>query len=372
VAEVLIPVLNVNDEQYVLTEWLVQDGAHVQAGDVVAVVETSKAANELVCDYSGVLHRLVAAMTSCRPGQPVARIVSSASPAQHGGKPEVAEPAVTASPPGIVITNAARKLIREHGVSTAQIAAAGKKLIRAADIEAIVRQAPATGETSTRLPQHQLAVARTVSRSHASIPSAFLAIKVEASWVPVRQGGGQPTVVLPGLAELVISAVAAAAGAFPVMFACVAADLSLSFAESVDVGVTIDLGRGLNVPAIRSADKKSLSDIASALMALRVRAMRGTLTNEEMGEPRVVVALQQEAGVVLSIPIVYPGNVCAISIGALAWEAALGPSGEFVPRASFHLGISYDHRVVNGRDVALFMSAVRDHLTRIAAEAGGP
>jgi 2-oxoglutarate dehydrogenase E2 component (dihydrolipoamide succinyltransferase) len=366
VADVLIPVLNVNDEQYVLTELLVPDGAQVQAGDAVAVVESSKAASELVCVETGVLRWVANVMTRCRPGQPVARIVAPGSPAPDSGQPD---PVGAEDHSGITITNAARELMGERGVSAVQVAGSGKKLIRVADVEAILEQGSAATENGGTLPLHQLAVARTVSRSHATIPGAFLAIKVEAPWVAVPDTSGQHTVVTPSLTELVISSVAAMARPFPIMFARVAEDLTLTSPESIDVGVTIDLGKGLTVPAIRAADNKSVGDIRSTLMSLRVKAMRSKLTDEDLCKPCVVIALQQETGVVLSIPIVYPGNVCALSIGALVWEVAFGHGGELVPRAYFLLGISYDHRVVNGRNAALFMSAVRDHLTGIAAEA---
>jgi 2-oxoglutarate dehydrogenase E2 component (dihydrolipoamide succinyltransferase) len=361
VAEVLIPVLNANDDEYVLTERLVPDGAQVQAGDAIAVVETSKAATELVCDEPGVLHWLAEVMSDCRPGQPVARIAAPGSAVPDRCEPDHAS---AQDHSGTTITNAARDLMRKHGVSAAQVAESGKKLIRVAEVEAVLRQGTAAAAGGPALPRHQLAVARAVSRSHATIPGAFLAVKAGAPWVAAPDTSAQPTAVAPGIAELVIGSVAAMAGAFPVMFARVAEDLTLTSPESIDIGVTIDLGKGLTVPAISAADSKNVSDIAVALMTLRMQAMRRKLTSEDLGAPCIVVALQQEDGVVLSVPIVYPGNVCALSIGALAWEVVLGPAGQLVPRAYFQLGISYDHRVVNGRDAALFVSAIRDHLIR--------
>ena len=364
-AEVLIPVLNANDEEYVLTERLVPDGAQVRAGDTIAVIETSKAASDLVCDEPGVLHWLAEVMSNCRPGQPVARIAALGS-----AVPERCEPghANAQGQSGITITKAARDLMRQHGISAAQVAESGKKLVRVAEVEAIIRQGTAVAATGPALQRHQLAVARAVTRSHATIPGAFLALKVEAPWVTVPDTSAQPATVTPGVAELVIGSVAATAGAFPVMFARVAEDLTLTSPESIDIGVTVDLGMGLTIPAIPAADSKNVGDIAVALMAMRMKARRGKLTNEDLGDPCIVVALEQEAGVAFSIPIVYPGNVCALSIGALAWEIVLGPAGQLVPRACFQLGISYDHRVVNGRDAALFASAIRDHLIQIAVE----
>jgi 2-oxoglutarate dehydrogenase E2 component (dihydrolipoamide succinyltransferase) len=365
VAEVLIPVLNANDEHYVLTERLVSDGAGVQAGDSIAIVETSKAATELACHETGILHWLTDAMSDCRPGQSVARIVAPGSAVPVHDEPG---PGGARQHSGVTITKAARQFMRERGLTEAQVAESGKRLIRVADVEAISRQEMSTSMSRSALPRNQQAVARTVSRSHATIPSAFLAIKVAMPSAAVPVSSEHPAeVASSGLAERVIGSVAAMSRAFPLMFARVGEDLSLTGPGSIDIGVTIDVGKGLTIPTIPAADGKDVSDIAARLLALRVKAMRRTLTSEDLGEPCLVVALQQEPGIVFSIPIVYPGNVCAVSVGALAWEVVPRSDGQLGAHACFQLGLSYDHRFVNGRDAALFLSAIRDHLIEIAS-----
>lgn len=367
-AEVVIPVLNSNDEEYVLTEWVVADGVCVRPGEVIAIIETSKAATELTCTEAGALRHLIPAMTGCRPGEVVARTFPT-QPTDTTAQESAHAPAVPADhgESAVTVTAAALALMRQHDLSAADVARPGMRLIRRVDVEsALKRTAPSDMAPGDPLPRHQQAVARVVSKSHATVPSAFLAIKAPAPWVPRPGQKHQTSAVNAGVTELVIKAVAAAASEFPLMFAQVLESLRTTAATSVDIGVTIDLGRGLSIPAIRQADLKSVAQIAGALAALRVRAMRGKLTDADMGKPCIVVALQQEPGVILSVPVIYPGNVCAISVGALDWGLIVGDSSQPVLQASFTLGISYDHRVVNGRDAALFLAHVRDRVLREA------
>jgi 2-oxoglutarate dehydrogenase E2 component (dihydrolipoamide succinyltransferase) len=371
VADVAIPVLNCNDEHYVLTEWLAADGRQVEAGEPIAVIETSKAASELTCTQPGRLQHLVPAMATCWPGDVVARTLP-VQQADEAADAQGQESAIPADPstPAVLMTNAARELMQRHGLSATQLTRPGMRLIRLADVEAIVSEhAPLGASPGDRLARKQQAVARIVSKSHATIPSAFLALKVPAPWIPGQARADQQPAAHAGVPELVISAVAATASAFPIMFVQVSSDLRIIPAASIDVGVTIDVGSGLTVPVIRHADEKNVTEIAAALLALRVQSMRGKLSDDDLREPCIVVALQQEPGVIVSVPVVYPGNVCAISIGALEWELAMEFSSAPVPRAWFSLGISYDHRVVNGRDAALFLTGIRDRILREATGA---
>jgi 2-oxoglutarate dehydrogenase E2 component (dihydrolipoamide succinyltransferase) len=359
-ADIKVPKLNSNDEQYILTEWLAADGADVRIGDPIAIIETSKAANELTCQWSGILQRCLPDMTVCRQGDIIARISAGSQCAQAAdqgapdgddeGKPDLA----------IAVTDSARDLMLEHGLSIADVAKPNMRLIRLAHVRSVLDQDEGSSDQQgLELSRHQLAVAQVVSRSHSTIPSAFLALKALATWIP--SSGQASASVRPGIPERVIGAVAASASSFPLMFAHVSDDLRLGTATSVDVGVTIDVGGGLVIPVIRRADQMSAAEISAALMALRVQARRNRLDDAQLAGARIIVALQQEPGVIVSMPIVYPGTVCTVSVGALDWEVVLGDTG---PRqqAWFTLGIAYDHRVVNGREVAAFLTEVREYL----------
>ncbi len=126
--------------------------------------------------------------------------------------------------------------------------------------------------------------------------------------------------------------------------------------------MTIDVGRGLFVPVIRDTDQLDLAGIAAALMNFRVRAMRRTMTDDDLNGGCITLTLHLEPGVVLARPVVFPGQTCALSLCAQQRELRLDSAGQVTCHEYFHLGIAYDHRVINGADAIRFLAAIRDEL----------
>ena len=129
-----VPTLNANDTEYILIEWLVADGMPVSASDVVAVIETSKALEDLEAGADGVLrHRLVAG-TTCRPGQILGRIGDTES----DDTDTTDGPNTSAAPPERIITKPAHDLIRQHSLTDAELARLPTGLVRAADVTTLL------------------------------------------------------------------------------------------------------------------------------------------------------------------------------------------------------------------------------------------
>ena len=174
--DIRIPRFHSNDSAYIVVEWLQPQDAAVRAGDHVVTVETSKSVEELECEYDGLLHQLVSEGAECWPGSVIGRcFATSAELADHleaeAGAQKSDEP--TSS---FVLTEPARELAARYGLSDAALAALGRKVIRAQDVEALLAttatDTPASGTTL------QDAVADVVTRSHREIPTAFTVIKV--------------------------------------------------------------------------------------------------------------------------------------------------------------------------------------------------
>lgn len=149
--EIRVPKLNNNDTQYVLVEWIAKDGAAVRRGDPLAVLETSKAAEEITAEDEGLLGHLLAEGADCEPGQLIARLlpegvppVTPAPAAEPAGPsaPEGGEP--LRAPGGPVITSKARALMERHGIGEDAVRALGKKIVRESDIESLAAGSPGT------------------------------------------------------------------------------------------------------------------------------------------------------------------------------------------------------------------------------------
>jgi 2-oxoglutarate dehydrogenase E2 component (dihydrolipoamide succinyltransferase) len=167
-----------------------------------------------------------------------------------------------------------------------------------------------------------------------------------------------------GTAEVVIGVVARLRAEHPHCFATVTDDLTVRPARRSDIGVTIDVGTGLFVPVLREADRLTTAEIAAALMRFRARAVRRTMRNEDLAGACLTLTLQTEPDLILAQPIVFPGQTCALSLCATQQELRLDPDGSVRAHPYFHLGLAYDHRVLNGRDAAAFLSDVKRELER--------
>ncbi|WP_066937552.1 2-oxo acid dehydrogenase subunit E2 [Microtetraspora fusca] len=402
-SEFRVPKLNNNDSAYVLLEWLAEDGAAVRAGDPLVTVETSKAVEELAAEEAGVLRRLLQAGAECVPGQAIARLLArgaEATDAEPGVEPGAGHSPGTAPdaamPGDIVITAPARKLIDELGVSPDEIRALGRKVVRRADLEHLAaggsREAPppggpaepgrsptpglpairggedrkepdggAAGELIS-LSLAQLRTAEVVERSRREIPSAFTLVNVDVTdALPLTRDLTRRLRALVGLPELVVKAVGGLLDAFPLFFAAPAEGLRARRATAADVGVTVDVGRGLFIPVVRDAGGRSLAEIARDLTGFRRTALEGAFRESDLRGGVITLTLHTHDGVAVATPIVFPGQTCALALTAPRSEVVQDGAG-FAVRKVCGLGLSYDHRFVNGREAAKFLAAIRTAL----------
>jgi 2-oxoglutarate dehydrogenase E2 component (dihydrolipoamide succinyltransferase) len=348
-ADITIPKLNSNDVEYVIAGWLAEDGAEVRPGEPVVMIETSKAVEDVECADGGVLHRLLPAGATCAPGQVIGRI-GAAGPAPAPAAPEVAED-------GPAITAPARELMDAHGVTEDQVRALGISLVRRDDIEGLLDTRP----PARTLTPVQRGMSATVTRSWQTIPAAYTAVTVEVG--PALERAKRLTRelrTLVGLPELLIQAIGRARGEFPEMFA----ELDGLEVRPRDphVGITVDLGSGLYTPVVRDADTLSLKEISAAAMRLRLTAMRGAFTTDDLAGSTILLALNTDTAAVVAVPIVFPGHACAVSLCAPRPELVLADDGTVVQRTVVTLGLAYDHRLVTGRDALRFLTALRDAL----------
>nr|WP_246497360.1 2-oxo acid dehydrogenase subunit E2 [Sphaerisporangium rubeum] len=289
--------------------------------------------------------------------------------------------------------------MERHGIGEDAVRALGKKIVRESDIESLaagslgtapaavtetvaaliadtvadtagdtagdtdsVADAGLNGET-LRLSRAQRRTASVVELSHRTIPPAYTLMKVDIG--PALAEGRARTAelrTLVGPTELLVRAVAGLHDRFPLFFASPGDAGTVRTSRAAHVGVTFDLGKGLVIPVVRDAASLGLKEISRTLLDFRLRAMRGELREQDLGGANIVLTLHNEPGVVLAVPIVHPGHTCALALAAPQPEVVPDENGGFTVREVVHIGAAYDHRVLNGRDVILFLGALRDAL----------
>lgn len=359
--KIIVPKLSNNDDSCTLKTWLKADGDAVQAGDIVAVVEDSKAAYDIEAERAGRLQQVARVDAECAHGSTIGYLLESdeaAVPAASGAKLDAG-----AGLEGVIVTKAAQQLIDAHGISTASVAALGLKVVQRADVEALTQRKAAEPSAKGRPSRRQSTIAAVVTRSHTTIPRAFLAVKVTCNRAieALRLRGARDGAAL-GLPELMIKLLAKIAPKFPDFYGRVTDDGQLIPTQEPTIGVTLDLGRGLFVPTIRGASGLTMGEIASVLMEYRIKAMRNAFRAEDLRNSDISLALSHETGVVFSIPFILPEQPCMVSLGSVLDEAALGPDGALFERRYTNLGLAYDHRVMNGAAATEFLHALRTHL----------
>nr|WP_191910486.1 2-oxo acid dehydrogenase subunit E2 [Microbispora cellulosiformans] len=366
-SDITIPKLNNNDSTYLLLEWLADDGANVEADEPVASIETSKAVDELVAGQAGALRQALPAGTRLSPGTVIGRILPPGvpDPGPRHGEPESAlRPATPGDDVPLpaeaepIVTEPARVLMEQLKVTPEQVRGLGKKLVREAD----VRKLATTGQ-GTRLHARspvQAAVARTVTTSHSTIPTAFTAMRVTVDAVLAEARTLTRRMrCLVGLPEFVITAIAALHRDFPLFFASDVGEGTLAEAAGACVGVTVDVGKGLYIPVVKDADGLTIAQIIEAVTAYRDTALHGQFSEGDLQGGNITVTLHTDPDVVVAQPLVFPGQTCALSLPGIRRELHLDASGEVGHRSVVDVGISYDHRRVNGREVIQFLGALK-------------
>ncbi|WP_030624999.1 2-oxo acid dehydrogenase subunit E2 [Streptomyces sclerotialus] len=380
--EITVPKLNNNDAAYDLIEWLVADGATVSKDDDLVTVETSKAAEDLVSEHDGVLLHVVPAGTQVTPGTVVARVfpgeaerkaflAEAAEAAEAGGRSGSGD-----SGAGFILTDSARRLATELAVTDAELASLGKRIIKGSDVEEITsrRDAPAEpDESRLELSQHQRAISAVVSESHRTVPASFTVVRIrtDAAEAAARAASERSGTAV-GLTELLIAELAGLRRTFPAFFGRYHDSGHVVLADASHIGVTVDLGSGLYIPVVRDADRKSVDEIADQLGDFRFSALRGSFRSSELTDAAITLSLNNDEDVILTQPIVFPGQTCMLSLGGTQQALDLTEDGELTRTSYVYLGLAFDHRVINGREAVAFLRSLKSALEEPEQATAGP
>ena len=369
--EITVPKLNNNDEAYILTEWLVDDGAQVTADSPIVVVETSKASEELVAEHDGVLQHAAKVSEECGIGAVIGRIfaterdrlahlAAAETPSAEESRHQTQDRGST----GTVITNSARAAADEHGIDVLDLSTLGKAVVKRSDVEELAAarrvgsRDGAAGEV-LRLPPAQRAIGKVVTRSHESVPAAFVVVKVPVDEaLKLRGERAEQSAFAGGLPELLLKAIAALRGRFPLMFARPAGDGTARLEDGANIGVTLDVGKGMYIPVLKGAQSLTLSQLADTLMDFRISALRGEFAEHELTGGNIAVSLHTDEDVVLARPIIHPDHACMFCLCGVQEELHLVDGAPMI-RRYVNLGLNYDHRLINGRDATVFLQEVK-------------
>lgn len=404
--DIVVPALGESITEATIVRWLKRAGERVERDEVIVEIETEKATVELVAPETGVLEILKGEGTKVAIGETIGRVspVGEVRPTPVGTTalrevPPVAHPAPAPEtvPP---LSPAVRRLVEEHGLEPGEIAATGRggRLTKGdvlqhletqgrADVQPASLQPtpspakvppptarPSTGPQPTPRPEvrerrepmsriRKRIAERLVQAQHtAAILTTFneidmtavLALRAQYNQIVKERFG-----VSLGLLSFFAKASVEALRAFPAINAEIRGD-DIVYKDYYALGIAVATEQGLLVPVIREVDRKSMVEIEVELAELSQRARAGKIGVEELTGGTFTISNGGVFGSLLSTPILNPPQSGILGLHKIEKRPVVGPNDEIVVRSMMYVALSYDHRIVDGREAVLFLRRIKE------------
>ncbi|WP_239372553.1 2-oxoglutarate dehydrogenase complex dihydrolipoyllysine-residue succinyltransferase [Snodgrassella gandavensis] len=393
IIDVTVPMLPESVTEATLMTWNKKVGDFVQRDENLIDLETDKVVLELPAQQAGKLVEIIEADgATVTAGQLLAKIDTSATaeaaapvaPVQEAAPVATAASAAPAnqSQAGVAMP-AAAKLAAEKGVNTATIqgsgrdgrvlkedvAAAASALAAAPTMATSKAAAPATAgdRVEQRVPMSRLrsrVAERLLQSQH---ENAILTTFNEVNMKPVmdlrnryKEQFQKEYGVKLGFMSFFVKAAVAALKKYPVVNASIDGT-DVVYHGYFDIGIAIGSPRGLVVPILRDADQMSIADIEQAIHDYAVKAKDGKLALEDLTGGTFSITNGGTFGSMMSTPIINPPQSAILGMHATK-ERAVVENGQVVVRPMMYLALSYDHRLIDGREAVLTLVAIKDAL----------
>lgn len=400
VREMKVPPVGESITEVTIANWLKKNGDYVNTDEVLCEIESDKATFELPAEGAGILEIVAEAGKTLQIGELVCKIhgvngkeaAASAAPAPSAEKATdkpVEAPAVSASS----ATPVAAKILAEKGISPAEIKGSGPggKVTKEDALKAEKSAAPtAAAKPAEAAPAHapqgdrvverqkMSSLRKTVARRLVSVKNetAMLTTFNEVDMKPImdlrakyKDKFKEKHEVGLGFMSFFTKAVCAALEDFPAVNAMIDGD-EIVYNHFADISIAVSAPKGLVVPVIRNAEKLSFAEIEKEVVRLATRARDNKLTIEEMTGGTFTITNGGVFGSMLSTPIINAPQSAILGMHNIV-ERPVVVNGEVVVRPIMYVALSYDHRIIDGRESVGFLVKVKQYLedpTRLLLE----
>jgi len=338
-----------------LIEWNKKVGDFIDAGEILGVIETDKVSVEIKAEISGIVQELkVSPDETVAVGQLLAVIQKGAvAPAK-----KVEAAASLAAPSGPAATPAAP-------LATAPTASAASEFDVTADVIAI-RSGLARPERRVKMTRMRQRIAARLKESQNSTAMLTTFQEVDMSGIlNLRKDYKESFEVMHGV-KLGFMSVFAKASAFalqqiPSINAVIDDDKKeIIYRDYVDISVAVSSPRGLVVPVLRNVESMSMADVESSIGKFAGKAKRDELTIDEMTGGTFTISNGGVFGSMMGTPIINPPQSAILGMHATKMRPVVLKNGEVGIRPIMYLALTYDHRLVDGREGVTFLCIVRD------------
>jgi len=409
IVDVNVPQLSESVAEATLLQWKKKPGEAVAVDEILIEVETDKVVLEVPAPVAGVVSEVVRPDGSTvTAGELIARIDSEAKAGAAAPAPAAAPkaaapaPAPAAAPPAAptragVAMPAAAKLMADKGIPPEQVTGTGKDgRVTKGDVLAAAATpkpaaapppSPAPAAAKPALPQVQapLDLSMLAGRPEQRVPMSRLRARVAERLVQSQSTAAilttfnevnmQPLMdmrnrykdrfekehgVKLGFMSFFVKAAVAALKKYPVVNASIDGN-DIVYHGYFDIGIAVGSPRGLVVPILRDADQMTFADVEKKIADFGKRAGEGKLALEELTGGTFSISNGGVFGSMLSTPIINPPQSAILGVHATK-ERAVVENGQIVVRPMNYLALSYDHRIIDGREAVLSLVAMKEAL----------
>ena len=384
IIDVKVPMLSESVSEGTLLEWKKKVGEAVARDEILIDIETDKVVLEVPSPQAGGLVEIIAQNGETVAAEQVLARIDTAAIASASAEAPAAAPAPEAAP-AAAQTNAAMpaaaKLAAETGVDVNALQGSGRdgRVLKEDVQNAAAKPAAAPAAASApapvpagvrpeqRVPMSRLR-ARVAERLLASQQeNAILTTFNEVNMKPImdlrakyKEKFEKEHGVKLGFMSFFVKAAVAALKKYPVVNASVDGS-DIVYHGYFDIGIAIGSPRGLVVPILRDADQMSIADIEQAIVDYAKKAKDGKIALEDLTGGTFSITNGGTFGSMMSTPIINPPQSAILGMHATK-ERAVVENGQVVVRPMMYLALSYDHRIIDGREAVLTLVAIKDAL----------
>ena len=381
ILEMKVPSPGESISEVEIAEWLVSDGDYVEKDQTIAEVDSDKATLELPAEESGIITLKAEEGDAIAVGAVVCHIdTAAAKPAGQDAKPAPPKTAVpqAAATPTAAQTNyatgtaspAARKIIAEKGIDTAAITGTGRdgRITKEDAINAVPSMGTPAGDRPTSRKKMSMLRRKVAERLVAAKnETAMLTTFNEVNMSPIfalraeyKEAFKAKHEVGLGFMSFFTKAVVRALKEFPDVNSMIDGNEQILH-DYCDISVAVSGPKGLMVPVVRNAEAMSFKDVETEIKRLAIRARDGQISVDEMTGGTFTISNGGVFGSMLSTPIINPPQSAILGMHNIL-QRPIAVDGKVEIHPMMYVALSYDHRIIDGRESVGFLVAVKEAL----------
>lgn len=385
-SQIVVPTLGESVSEATVAKWLKKEGETVNADEAIVELETDKVTLEVNAPAAGTLVKIAKVVGAAVKvgeilGELAAGMASANAPAKPASAPATPAPAAAAPTPE-KLAPSVQKMVGDNNLNPSDISGTGKDgRITKGDVISHL-QSPAPAPAKPAAP----AVARAAGPREEKVKMSRLRQKIAERLKEAQNTAAMLTTfnevdmtavmdmrnaykdvfekkhgVKLGFMSFFVKAAVNALRELPAVNAEISGD-EIIYKNYYDISVAVSTPQGLVVPVVKDCDVKSMAQIEKDIGSLGVRAKDGKLTVEEMMGGTFTITNGGTFGSLMSTPIINPPQVAILGMHKIQQRPMVMPNGDIKARPMMYLALSYDHRIIDGREAVTFLVRIKEAL----------